>query len=86
MRSLKRILIASVVVVGVANAGCCLTNCCKTTKCIQKVTKCVPYKVCTTVCVPVKDKCGNITGYKNVQKWTTKYKTVVVDKVVSCCN
>jgi hypothetical protein len=86
MKNLKTILIASALLVGFANADCCVTNCCKVTKCVKVYTKCVPYKSCKTVCVPVRDACGNIVCYKKVKKCVTKYKKTVVRKTVCCCN
>jgi hypothetical protein len=86
MKKLNTVLIASALLVSFANAGCCVTNCCKVTKCIQTYTKCVPYQSCKKVCVPVTDACGNVVGYKQVKQCTTKYKKVVVKKEVCCCN
>jgi len=77
MKILKTALIASVMFVGVASANCCVTSCCETT-CVRDVVKSVPYQVC----VNIVDACGNVIG----QKYVTKYKSVVVQEVVSCCN
>jgi len=85
MKNLKTILLASVMIVGVANADCCITDCCTVTKCVEKVTTLVPYEACETVCVPVTDACGNVVGHKNIKQTYIAYKKVVVNKVVSCC-
>ena len=85
MKYLKSMLIASAMVVSVANADCCVTNCCTVTKCVQNVVTCVPYQVCETVCVPVTDSCGNVLCYKYVQQCVTKYKEVVTQKTIDCC-
>jgi len=82
MKVLKTALIASVMFVGVANASCCVSDCCVTscceTTCVQDVVKLVPYQVC----VDVTDACGNVIG----QKYVTRYRRVVVQEAVSCCN
>ena len=85
MKNLKTALIALAMVTSVASANCCVTSCCTVVKCVQETVKLVPYKVCKTICIPVKDSCGNITGYKNVTQYFTKYKEVVVKKTVDCC-
>jgi aconitase B len=89
MKNLKYMLIASAMVLGVgssaASADCCVTNCCKVVKCWKEDVKFVPYKVCNTVCVAVTDACGNVTGYKNIKQYTTKYKKVVVKTPIACC-
>ncbi len=54
MKNLKTLLVAGAIFLGVsASADCCVTTCTKT------ITKCVPYKACSTVCVPQYDACGN---------------------------
>ena len=85
MKNLKKVLMASVMVVSVASADCCVTSCCVATKCVKEVVKMVPYQVCETVCVPVTDSCGNIVCYKTVKKTVTKYKKVVQKVTVDCC-
>lgn len=85
MRSLKTVLIATALVVGVAQADCCVVKCCTVTQCVKTTTKLVPYQVCETVCVPVKDACGNIVGYQEVKQLVTKYKEVKVKEIVDCC-
>ncbi len=82
MRSLKIVLVAVALTVGVsASADCC----CQPTKCVKTITKCVPYKSCKVVCEPVYDACGNIVCYKSVKKCTTKYKKVTVKQTFCCC-
>ncbi len=86
MKNLKILLVAGALLAGIsASADCCVTSCCTVTKCVKTVTKCVPYKSCTTVCVPTYDACGCFTGYKKVKKCVTKYKTVKQKVVVDCC-
>lgn len=86
MKNLKTILLATVMVAGVANADCCVTKCCQVTECVQTTTMLVPYQVCETVCVPVTDACGNVLCYKEVKQLVTKYKEVKVEKIVACCS
>ena len=86
MKNLKLLLITSAMLVAVsANADCCVTSCCEAPQCVKTITKYVPYKVWTTVCVPVYDSCGNCLGYKKVRKCVTKYKTVKEQVAVDCC-
>jgi len=86
MKNLKTLLVAGAIFLGVsASADCCVTSCCKMTTCTKTITKCVPYKVCSTVCVPQYDACGNFCGYKKVKKSVTKYKKVTVKQKYCCC-
>jgi len=86
MKNLKTVLVAAALMVGIsASADCCVTNCCQPVKCYKLVTKCVPYKVCSTVCVPQYDACGNFCGYKKVKRCITKYKTVTKKVPIACC-
>ncbi len=87
MKNLKKLLIAGAILATAvsANADCCVTNCYQAPQCVKTVTKYVPYKVWTTVCVPVYDSCGNCLGYKKVKTCTTKYKTVKQQVLVDCC-
>ncbi len=86
MKNLKTILVSAALLAGVsASADCCVTSCCQPAKCVKVITKCVPYKVCSTVCVPTYDACGNFCGYKKVKKCVTKYKTVKQKVPVDCC-
>ncbi len=86
MKSLKTILAAGALLVGVsAAADCCCVPCCHTVTCVKTVTKCVPYQECKVVCEPVYDACGNIVCYRQVKVCTTKYKTVKVKQKYTKC-
>ncbi len=86
MKNLKSLVVAGALLIGMgAMADCCVSSCCTVTKCVKTVTKCVPYKECSTVCVPQYDACGNFCGYKKVKKCVTKYKTVKEKVTVDCC-
>ena len=81
MKNLKTILVSMALLAGIgASADCCVSA-----KCVKTVTKCVPQKVCSTVCVPTYDSCGNFCGYKKVKRCVTKYKTVKQKVTVDCC-
>ncbi len=88
MKNLKSIVVATALLVGLgassASADCC-TPCCTPVKCVKTITKCVPYKVWVTKCVPVYDASGNLCGYKEVKTCVTKYKTVTEKVTVDCC-
>ena len=48
----------------------------KVTKVYETYTKKVPYKTWKTVCVPIKDSCNRVVGYKSKKVCVTKYKNV----------
>lgn len=86
MRSLKTLLVAGAMLVGVsAAADCCVQSCCHPAKCVKVVTKCVPYQECSVVCTPVYDACGNVVDYQKVKRCVTKFKTVKVKQEYCCC-